>query len=243
MSRRKSIKYSVWIRTPHADYPPPSLWWYTPPSLWSDDLRSFEKSRHVLLVYLEQRAFKFDREGRGSSTESRWEAVRRALEIQARDGAVPSNFPENLERWLHELIEPDLRTGRYWTLPGYALAHQIKPHPFCAWFRRMEKVAKELYPDRMPLGRADNPPTEETIQSIRAEYLQTGDAKKIAAKYFGSEDESWRVGQLCRKEKQERSERMQAEQRAASASESATSESHSVLDEEDPFLDPFLKIG
>lgn len=134
--------------------------------------------------------------------------IRAYLQQRGKRGSkkVPSNFHEKLELWLSELTtnQGTKWKGLYWTLKGYALANKISLHPFMAWFRTLEEVAKKMYPDRVPVGRRDKSLTEEIIQAIRADYLQADytDRKaveKIAAKYG---IEKFRVGQLCRKEKQ-----------------------------------------
>jgi hypothetical protein len=221
LPRRKFINRKVWVRTPHAGSHPPSLWWHT--SL------APEQSQRVLLVYLERRAYKFDRETKGSSFDKRWASVCRALEEQAWADTVPHNFSENLHLWLQELTRPDPATGNkrgYWTLEGYALVHKMNPHPFYAWFRAMEKVAKELYPDRVPIGRRNKPPLPEgAIQAIRAEYLQADYSDKEVVQKIAEKHgiEPFRVGQLCRNEKHRRREEMeraQAEHDAANPTQS-----------------------
>lgn len=182
---------------------PPILWWYRDGGV---------DAQHVLLVYLERRAFKFDREAKRRTRDDRWASVCRALEIQALAGTVPKEFPASLERWLADLTMPaPAKKHEYWTLEGYAAAHKIKPiDPFYAWLRALEKVAKELYPLRVPPGRHDSAPlTDEQKQAIRAEYLETGNAREIAARY---QIEPFLVGQLCRKEKAQRSAQSESQE-------------------------------
>jgi hypothetical protein len=202
----------VWARQkkPHGSSYPPGLWWYR--SL------SPEQSARVIKGYLQQR-------GRRGATK------------------VPSNFHERIEFWLSELTtnQGTKRNVMYWTLKGYALAHKINLHPFMAWFRTLEDVAKKLYPDRVPIGRCDKPLTEEAIQAIREDYLQADyfdrkAVKKIAAKHgIGT----FRVGQLCRKEKQHRREEFDHTRAKTEAEQTAaTPESHTdsfLSEEEGPF--------
>jgi hypothetical protein len=194
LPRRKFIKRDTWICTPHASSHPPSLWWYK--KLAPED------SRFVLLTYLEWRVYQ-SHKVRAGSTSERWEAVCRALEVRAADGKVPHDFVRKLHLWISELLTNQGTKTKpvYWTLDGYAIAHKITKtkHPFLAWFRTLEKIAKELYPDRVPFGRRDKPLSEEETKAIRLEYGQTGDATEIAARH-GIED--WRVGQICQVEKQ-----------------------------------------
>jgi hypothetical protein len=214
---------------------PPSLWWYTSGGV---------DQRRVLLVYLERRAFKFDREAKGGTFDDRWAAVCRALEIQALAGTVPPDFPANLCRWLTDLRQkaPGRKKYklRYWTLEGYAHTHGIKLKqrpPFYAWLRTLEKVAKELYPHRVPQGRSAPPLSEEQKQIIRAEYLETGNAGEIAARH---QIEPFLVGQLCRKEKAQReaqreARREEAERAAANQPETVTAPDFEIDPDESPF--------
>ena len=113
----------------------------------------------------------------------------------------PRDFPERLELWLLELTTNQITEGRpqFWTLKGYALAHNINPNTFVAWFRKLEGVAKKLYPDRVPPGRRDKPPlTDDKIRIIREEYIATGKILQIARRHA---IDPWRVGQICRAEK------------------------------------------
>jgi hypothetical protein len=116
----------------------------------------------------------------------------------------PGEFAEKLELWLSELTTNQRTVGKpqYWTLKGYALAHKINPGTFMLWFRKLEQVAKGLYPDRVPPDRRDRPPlSDEEVRIIRDEYLATGKVLKIARRY---KIEPWRVGLICRAEKQRR---------------------------------------
>ena len=118
----------------------------------------------------------------------------------------PKDFSERLELWLSELTTNRVVKGRpqFWTLKGYALAHKINPNTFMAWFRKLEEVAKKLYPERVPSERRDKPPLSDAkIRIIRNEYLATGKILEIAKRH---ELDPWRVGQLCRAEKQIRAE-------------------------------------
>jgi hypothetical protein len=150
-----------------------------PTGLWWYRSLSLEESACVRQVYLQQR---------GS----------RDVKISPRD------FPEKLELWLSDLTTNQVAVGRpqFWTLKGYALAHKINPQTFMAWFRKLEAVAKRLYPDRVPPGRHNKPPlSDDKIRIIRNEYLATGKILEIAKRHH---IDPWRVGQICRAEKQSR---------------------------------------
>ena len=152
---------------------------FYPSGLWWYRSLSREESACVRQAYLQQRG---------------------ARDVKIR----PRDFPEKLELWLSDLTTNQVTVGRpqYWTLKGYALAHKINPQTFMAWFRRMEAVAKRLYPERVPPGRRDKPPlSDDKIRMIRNEYLATGKVLKIARRH---QIDPWRVGQICRAEKQSR---------------------------------------
>jgi hypothetical protein len=166
--------------------------------------------------------------------------LQRYLQRRGKRGAkkLPSDFPKQLEFWLSELTtdQGTKMGGAYWTEKGYALAHEINLHPFMAWFRALEEVAMELYPDRVPFGRRNRVLTGETIEAVRADYLKAeyfdrNAVKNIAAKYgIGT----FRVGQLCRKEKQRRKEefdhaQQEEDQGANVATASAKLEPESTL--------------
>ena len=196
-------------------------------------------------MYLEKRVFKFDREAKGGTIDDRWAAVCRALEIQPHAKSVPANFPANLCRWLDDLtqIAPDIpqlwlpgkprpkkkrKKLQYWTLEGYAATHGIKLPPFYAWWRALEKVAKELYPHRIPPGRIKQPLSEEQKQIIRAEYLETGNAREIAARH---QIAPFLVGQICKKEKAQ----LDSQRAATNQPETVTPPDFEI----DPDTDPF----
>jgi len=172
LPRRKFIPHEEWARQRKPHAPE------APPGLWWYRSLAPEEVASVLRSYLRARG------ARGAKK-------------------APPDFGKKLEHWLSELIAAQ-GTGKsvsYWTLKSYALAHKIKPHPFMAWFRTLEEVAKELYPDRVPPGRRDKPLSDDEIQAIRAEYLETGEVHEIAARH---EIPAWRIGQICRKEKEQR---------------------------------------
>jgi hypothetical protein len=145
----------------------------------------------------------------------------RYLQRRGKRGAKRVDFRETLEAWLLELTTKHGR--KFWTAKGFAIAHRIKPYTFMARLRALEEVAKELYPGRVPVGRRDKPLTETTIAAIRADYLGADytdrkAVKKIAAKYgIGT----FRVGQLCRKEKEQRKEEYDRRREEAESAQAA----------------------
>jgi hypothetical protein len=120
------------------------------------------------------------------------------------------DFETTLTTWLIDLSHPVKVNQRkskyreaseYWTIPSYALAHRTHPKTACKWFRELEKVAKQLYPQRVPTHRKSSTLTAARIRAIRAEFAESGDFKAVAAKF---DIAPFRVGQLCAEEKAKR---------------------------------------
>jgi hypothetical protein len=151
MPRRKWIPKRKWIlprdeydRNAHAGAPAVSLWWYR----YRNDGDPTTESERVIDAYIKQ---------------------------VSRGKAVEKNFKDELLQCLYELKEPgriSLRQERYWTLDAYALAHQLPKGGFLKRFREMEKIAAELFPERLPWNRDRRPVTDETEIEIRNYYLQ-----------------------------------------------------------------------
>jgi hypothetical protein len=120
----------------------------------------------------------------------------------SRGRALPEGFRDDLEMWLRELnteqrIAP--RTRRFWTIPSYAAANRMHSKTFCKRFRELEKIAKRLFSDDVPVGRVTVALTEEKVGAIRArfgELVDDLDAFSKIAQEFGIDP--FRVGQLCR---------------------------------------------
>src|SRR5260370_1192598 len=114
-------------RMPHAEVRAESLWWYTRQSarVWEADPPTADAEAAI------------------QTNQKQW----------ARGRALTKGFAEDLYRWLQELNRPQKISAlreRYWTIPAYALAHKIHSKTFCKRFRELEKVAKKLFPDRVP---------------------------------------------------------------------------------------------
>lgn len=58
----------------------------------------------------------------------------------------------------------------------------------------MEKHAKELFPEDVPIRRARGPLSEETKEAIRARYLELKDITAVAHEF---DIPPFRVGQIC----------------------------------------------
>ena len=108
----------------------------------------------------------------------------------ARGRAVDKKeFKTKLRWWIHELANPlelngkpwhgadDPQKGcwRYWMLPAYAEAHELKKGTFCKRFREMSKIAMRLYPDRAPRKRKQ--------ERLREENLTHKDKTRIRDRY------------------------------------------------------------
>jgi hypothetical protein len=155
------------------DGPPPSLWWYRRPA----------PDRHVVIgAYLDKY-----RHGR----------------------TLPEDFKDNLEQWLSELSRlqnkqewGQPRTLRYWSIPSYALAHDMEPAALMKRLRELEKIARQKFPDSVPSSRKVRAPlTEKEIQKIRQQYLAGVDAKKLADEFRITPAH---IGRLCREQKEMR---------------------------------------
>jgi hypothetical protein len=160
---------------PHAETPPASLWWYAcePDPTWADDV-PLPESQCVIETYL----------------------------LQCKRGrALPTGFGKKLAQWLQDLSrEPKIspHRKRYWTIPAYALAQKLPEKTLCKRLREMEKIAKRLFPQRVPSNRQTVPLSEEKIQAIRERFIEVGDIRAVAH-HFGISP--FRIGQICRVEK------------------------------------------
>jgi hypothetical protein len=203
---KKWVPAGQYWRTPHAEERPPSLWWYVrqPAPAWGDD-EPMPESQCVIDTYLRQ---------------------------CARGRSLPKGFEEKLRQWLQELNRPQQispRRKRYWTITAYAEAHKLRWPTFCKRFRELEKVAKRLFPHRVPPSRVIAVLSEEKKQEIRQRVLDGMDISAVASE-FGIL--SFRVGQLCREEKATVLAEREREQASLAKSESPIGDR---LDSEQPF--------
>lgn len=192
---RKGVPNSVYWRMPHVEERAPSLWWYQHQP--GDDSTPTPESQCVIDTYLHQ---------------------------CARGRSLPKNFGEKLRQWLQDLsskqqISP--RKKRYWAIPDYARLHRLHDKTFCKRFRELEKIAKQLFPHRVPPSRVIVVLSDERMQAMRTRVLEGADISAVA-KEFGIAP--FRVGQLCREEKArvlEKREKEREEWEAARAAESS----------------------
>ena len=171
------IAKAKYQRTPHAETRVESLWWYKrQPAPDCHDDQPTRESQLVIDAYLLR---------------------------CARGRKLPEGFDEKLKHWLQELNRPQQvspRKKRFWTIPAYALAHRLHKFTFCKRFRELEKVAAQLFPNRVPPHRKRVPLTEEIKERIRQRFMEIQDFAAVAHEF---EIEPFRVGQLCRSEKAE----------------------------------------
>jgi len=195
---RKWVRDDEWQRQPHVKDGPP-------PSLWWYR----RPDRHsVINAYIA-------RYGRGRT--------------------VPETFKETLVRVLEDLGRihnkkewGQPRTLRFWSVPAYALAHEMKKATLMKWLREMETVAKELFADSIPSARKQRTLNEMDKHAIRQRFLEGQDIKLIAEEF---RIPSARVGQICTKEKVIR--------RAQRERESADQVPSTTYTEPDLFEPPF----
>jgi hypothetical protein len=84
------------------------------------------------------------------------------------------------------------------------LANKLDKFTLMKRLRELEKIAKRLCPEDVPVGRATIPIYEWDAEAIRgrfAELSQNMDAFTIIAKEFGVEP--FRIGQICKDLKEE----------------------------------------
>jgi hypothetical protein len=155
---------------PHADGVPDSLWWYA---------HNRADARAVIDAYLMR---------------------------YARGAKVSEGFRDELTTWLGDLTRKQNlapwgkpRTKRFWTIPNYARAHKLQPFTLMKRLRELEKIAKEMYPDRAAgRGRVRANLTPAEISDIRLKYREGVNVEDIAQEFRISEGH---VGQLCREER------------------------------------------
>jgi hypothetical protein len=198
LSRRK------WLLKPHADGPPAGLWW------WRD--LGPEERRRVLCVYLEKTVYiRTDRDDqyKGSVPDERWDNVCQDLLIRRK------NLPEDFPALLEEIIQFTTTVHRdgWLTLEGAAVKFEQKRARVYYWFRKLDKIARELYPDKAPNAVYL---TDETIETIRQEYVEKGNARELAERYRLA---PCRLGQIVWAEKQWRRNLFEAERNAQQAAE------------------------
>jgi hypothetical protein len=144
----------------YSQSPPRSLWWCEllrdPERLkeYREDPRTLKDIERVLDIYVRQVA-------RGRAVDKK-------------------QLKKDLRKWIQELVEPLVISRcwrgkgylRYWMLPYYAKVHGLQPYTFMKRFREMEKIAKRLFPKRVPSRREPEPVSEELKCKIRDRYLR-----------------------------------------------------------------------
>lgn len=224
MGRRGlGVSTAQYRKMPHnPNGPSAGLWWYQPrPGSPSWAINDLTKNTQAVID----------------------EYVRRA----SRGRTPEKDFKQHLQQWLHDLSREQKltewdkpRTKRYWTVDAYARANKLEPPTLMARVRKLEKIAKELFPERIPAEQKDVVLSEGTIAKIRARYVEIietcfregypfDDHKRAVAiivEKFGIKP--FRVGQICKAEKEN------VKSKAPTADEQPTAAVPSS-----DFLDPF----
>ena len=152
MGRRwLGVSKSKYMRMPHAESWPESLWWYV----------HYPADRpEVIDTYLERYAT-----GRAVSEGFRDELLTWLSELA---------HVQTLKKW----GKP--RTKRYWTIPDYARYMGMEPHTLMKRLRELENVAKMLFPERGTGGelrllafRGFNPQAARFWEWVRADSKST----------------------------------------------------------------------
>ncbi len=177
-----------YLQMPHADAAPESLWWYG---------QKRADSRAVIDSYL-------SRYKRGAALpkgrrDELLECLRNLSQIQS------------LARWGRP------GTKRYWTIPNYARANGHNRFTLMKWLRELEKVAKEMYPERAAVHGRNRKLTEAELEDIRTMYVEGVSIKDIAPKFGITRAH---VGRLC----DEDTKRKRAEYKASRSEDSPAPE-------------------
>jgi hypothetical protein len=156
MGRRwLGVSKREYVRMPHADGWPESLWWF---------VHDRADAKPVIDSYL-------SRYTRGAKLP---DGFRDELITCLQD----LSQIQNLKAW----GKP--RTKRYWTIPNYARAHGLQPFTLMKRLRELEKIAKGMFPDRAAgYGRIREPLTEDEKAAIRLKYYEGVDVADIAKNF------------------------------------------------------------
>jgi hypothetical protein len=206
--RKRFLDYDDWAVRPHADRRPRGLWW------WHDLLP--QESRRVVCVYFERRTYVISKHDETDlSLLDRWRQV--CDDFSGRNPGAPGS-PDDIERIIGLVTTPNSTSrsakerGCFMTLEGAALQLGLKRANVYSWFRKLEKIASELYPDKyhssMDAKYGVTKPVvavkEEMKEVIRAEYFDKGNAKELAERHRLP---AFRIGQIVKTEKKLRKER------------------------------------
>jgi hypothetical protein len=193
-----------YLRMPHAESRPESLWWYSrkPRPSWADwaDDEPTADAQKVIDTYLER---------------------------YARGAKVPDGLREDLMRWLQDLSRihnlekwGKPRTDLYWTIPNYARALKLNRFTLMKRLRELEKTAKQLFPERAAArGRSRAAVSEKEIEDIRKKFSDGVRVKTIATEFRLPEGH---VGLICKAER--------IKKRTASETEQASAEVAPITD-------------
>jgi predicted DNA-binding protein (UPF0251 family) len=176
MGRRwLGVSHRAYVRMPHAESWPDSLWWYI-----RRPGESTADRQNIINTYLERYA-------RGAKVPDGF-----------RDELVACLHDLSRIHTLTKWGKP--RTKRYWTIPNYARANGIHPYTLMKRLRGLESIAKQMFPERAAAhGRFRQPLTQTEIDAIRLKYLEGVDVEAIAKQFKITKAH---VGLLCKTEKQ-----------------------------------------
>jgi len=131
------------------------------------------------------------------------------LENYARGKKIPEDFRDELITCLRDLSQiqnlkewKKPRTKRYWTIPAYAFARGLKRYTLMKWLRELEKIAKEIYPERAEAyGRRAKALTEGDKDTMRLKCSEGIDIQDIAKEFRITPAQ---VARICRAEMETR---------------------------------------
>jgi hypothetical protein len=209
--------------SPHADGPPAGLWWW-------DRLPEQDRFR-VIVVYFERLVYIISKRDQSQrSLKERRDRVCQDFEQRCKGNR---GTPETIEEIIRLVTAPNTTSrsvkerGCYKTLKGVSLELNLKPLTVYYWFRRLDKIARELYPSLAPPSAVTI--TEEAKAAIRLEYAGNGNARELAKRYGLTPA---RIGQIVKAEKKMRREFFAAER--AAREEPATDEPYVDVASRDP---------
>jgi len=171
---RRRIRKAVWNSIAHEESPSPLLW-------WCEELTPSERE-DVLCVYFERATYGRTAFNRAFRSDMAFAA---RLKLAARDFPMRCNSAGTLDTIravINAATTPDTsgpwnkRTrGCYKTLPQIARDLKLKKDDVCAWCRKLDKIARELF----PVMYLRHEVTPSVRQEIRYEYQRLCNAGKF----------------------------------------------------------------
>ena len=193
-------------RSYHVDGPPTGLWWCQKPTDRGRALLPEETFRIFCVFYERWTYIVSKRDDSDLSLSERWRLV--CADFIARKPDAQGS-PETTEKIIDLVTTADKR-GEFLTLEGAAMKLRLKPAHVYYWFRRLDKIARELYPFQYgscPDTKPTVTVTEAMKQKICTQYAEGVSVKDIAKKWGVPK---FRVGQIVKAEKKLHPERFPA---------------------------------